>query len=166
MSLPLIDIDQDLDKHERRDDRHFDENIQQGQGFGIRLSVGHRKPLWRGFDADIGLLYLYGEHRTTTSHRGVYSHSGFAELLGGLVLGDRDLSFSLKGGVGLGGVVLDFKGGFKDSGGAAALTRALIGINLGGRVDLAGSVGYMIFGYPTETIGDGSFISLELGFRF
>jgi hypothetical protein len=89
------------------------------------------------------------------------------EFLVGAEWGDSEtVVFVTQLGVGLGGAVFDFKGGLEDEGGAAAEIRVRLGVTLFEHVEVAGSGGLFIFGYPTETMGQGGFFTLEAGVRF
>lgn len=164
--MPAIDLDADKDTEERNQDIDFEESVRNGHGLVFRLGFGSRSTKTNEARFSFGLLYQTSSHKTGTSRSSVYVHSGFLEASGGFQLGNKWLRGYWDGAVGLGGTVVDFKGGLDDSGGAAAMARTSGGLQLFEQIELGAGVGVYIFGYPGETIGRAWFSTMELTLRF
>lgn len=163
--IPFIDFDADKDTGEKRQDVHFDDSVRSGSGFGVRLGGGSSSKK-DGLYFNLGLLYLFSQQETRNVRARVNAHQGYLDAIVGVRGGNRLIRAYLEGGLGVGGVALDFKRGLDDEGGAAAMARLGAGVTLFSQLSIGASYGVLEFGYPTETIGRAQFISIEIQFDF
>jgi hypothetical protein len=165
MIIPYIDIDADRDSGEKRQGIEFDDSIRAGSGLAIRFGVG-TEASQNGLYGNLGLLYIYTEQETRNFRATVHAHQGYLEGIIGLRGGSRVIRAYIEAGFGLGGVGLDFKRGLDDKGGAAILGRLSLGLSFMEQVSVGASLGFLEFGYPTETIGRAQFGSVDLKLDF
>jgi hypothetical protein len=157
--LPAVKIEADTD---RGSVLQFDANLDTGDGWGASFRM-----LGDGIAA-FGLLYMTSEHRVrSVPLTNVDTYSAYAELVlhTRIDWGWGALRPILAGGVG--GAVFDFHGGaYDDTGGAAMEGRGLLSLELGKHFVISAGGGAFFWGYPSETLGDGSFAIVEAGIRF
>ncbi|MEZ6186217.1 MAG: hypothetical protein R3F62_14575 [Planctomycetota bacterium] len=157
---PWVDVTADKDYLEPDDGVRFDARVGGGPGVFARISGGSQ-------EVSLGLSYRLSQHleRTydalTTLHLGALElevHGGFPErgpvqLTGGVAIG-------------VGAAVFDFDRGYHDSGGAAALLRARVGLRAYGRVEVFFEAGGFVWGTHREAFGWGGWAGPGVGLHF
>ncbi|HVY60101.1 MAG TPA: hypothetical protein VHF22_00550, partial [Planctomycetota bacterium] len=138
-------------------------DVKTGRGFGGRIAVGKRRG--GALVASLGALYLQTEHRERTGRAFVREHLAFLEARGSAAF-DWPLSPYFGASLGLGGGSIHFDKVFRDGGGAAGELGALLGLRIVEHVDIGGAAYFYILGYPTNTVGTGVILALEVTVRF
>lgn len=157
--LPLVGLFADRDENERDEGLLFPKKIHSGQGFGARLGFG---PDY----CNLGLLYLASQHEEYRTGVLIDAHVLLADLLLGGALNEGPLEFTLYAGIGLGGAIFDFHDTYHDTGGAVLGLRCQTGLRILEHLELNAGAGWMIWGYPGETVGRVGYLSLGLTLRF
>lgn len=154
--VPALWIWEDEDPGEHMDGIELDVDLDMGGGSGVTVGGA-------GKDGGLRLFYLQTDHRD--GHTGLDSdaHLGFLEAFarGSSPLGD-DLSIHYSAGAGVGMTYIDVGDGFDDERGLAGEVRGTVGLGIGRHAALDAGAGMFKFGYPTETVGRGAFVTVGL----
>lgn len=158
--VPALKVKEDEDETEPGSGIEFDADLNYGDGWGARVAVASRS------NTSVGVIYLTTEHTERMADRSARTHQVYAEIFQRLEI-DNDYLYPTAGvGFGLGAAAFDFRERFDDTGAAAGMVRAEIGITIARRLDLVvGGAGFL-WGYPGETIGYGGFFTIGGTLRF
>lgn len=163
-----MEPDEDLD--EINQGIEFNHQIDTGDGYGISVEVvlsdSHDMRIY-GPGFNLGFLFLSTSHKETQTREDVHSHSGYLEgiLHGSTTINDAlALSLSLAGGLGLSSI--DFPDEHNDSTSGAAEIRVGADLQFFQRLEIGITAGSYLWGYPSETVGYGSFFGTRLSFLF
>jgi hypothetical protein len=154
--VPALWVWEDEDPGEHLDGIELDVDLDMGGGSGVTVGGA-------GKDGGLRLFYLQTEHRDWRSGLDSDTHLGFLEAFtrGSSPLGD-DLSVHYSAGAGVGMTYIDVDDGFPDERGLAGEVRGTVGLGIGRHAALDAGAGMFKFGYPTETVGRGAFVTVGL----
>jgi hypothetical protein len=166
--VPALQIwNAEEDKHwieEVRDGPALDGDFSTGEGFGLRVGIGDVKRFWA---YSVGVLYMGARHRERNRRAPLETHIMVAELESEWFAPSRGTVQLFGGGAaGLGGFVYDFDRVFHDTGGLALEARAFAGVRFLDRFETRVSAGGVLLGYPSELLGTGAFLTVEVGLWF
>ena len=156
--LHAIVVEADEDENEEDLGVFFEADIDNGQGLGLRVGTAG--------DVSFGLLYLTSEHREADRGTHANTHQGYVEVQYGGSARNDWISVGGFVATGVGGGAIDFGRTFDDTGGAAWECRAGLNLNLLDTLLLDAGTGFFVWGYPTETIAYGFFVTTSVGVRF
>ncbi len=163
--IPVIGMKADKDKSEPNLGVEFDADLKAGSGWGGRIGI-------RSYESgsnsvvDIGLLYLTTQHdeKFTDSH--VRTDAVYIEMLFVGTSNNGPVRFTGSAGFGVGGAGFNFSQTFDDTRALAGEVRTEIGAELWKHLELQLGGGGFLWGYPTETVGYGGFVTVSCGLRF
>lgn len=161
-----LSVKPDEDRNEIDMGIEFEHQVQSGDGYGISVELPYDGSNENGY-TNCGFLFLTTSHKETQTHEDVYSHSCYFEWNAGGTSSLNDelgVNFSISGGVGL--AVFDFNDEQNDSTSGAAEVRASVGIELFQRLEFGLIGGTYLWGYPSETVGYGSFFGARASVIF
>ncbi len=162
--LPAVRADADRDHDEIEAGAPFDHDLGTGRGHGLQLSLSG------GSGAQtLGLFYFQSGHVDKESREDVIGHSLALEAVfaPSAEQARRESGFDVRAYIAMGGGVAGFRypSGVDDKFGAAWQLRGALTFHFAQRCQLGLGVGYFIWGYPGETIGNGFYATLEFAVR-
>ncbi len=162
--VPALSVEADLDEFELRGGREFDAELDTGDGLWLAARL-------EDVDEE-GTTFAVEPFYATTSHSDAFTGANVdTHLLGamasiGVRSGGESFAISPRIGIGVGAAVFDFDSFVQDSGGALGIVRATFGIEVARVAVGEVALGAFLWGWPTETVGYGGFISLGGGVQF
>lgn len=159
-------VEPDEDRNEVDLGIEFEHQVRTGDGYGISLELfleGSKEDGYR----NAGFLFLTTSHKESQTHEDVSSYSFYIEgVLGGTEQLNKILGINLSvcGGVGI--ASFDFEGEQNDSTSGAVEIRASVGLEFFRQLELGLNGGAYLWGYPSETVGYGSFIGAQASLIF
>lgn len=162
--IPYAKLKADEDENEPDLGRWYKADLDDGYGWGARVGYGRRSGWVR---SSLGVLYQTSLHKERDYETSARAHAAYLELLlDGAFPRDSEVKFVAGAGFGVGGAVIDFHHYFDDTGGAAIEGRLILGVEIGSVLEAGASGALFLWGYPGETMGYGSFVTLGGGLRF
>jgi hypothetical protein len=171
MRILNFSVEPDEDRNEIDNGIEFEHQLESGNGYGLGIElfmVDSEDGSWDDIAGiNMGLLYLTTTHEENQSRESVGTHSIYFE---GILRASQTLisNLTIHEGLygGLGFVTLDFRDDLNDSTSAAAEVRARLGVEFFNHIEVAICGGSYLWGYPSETVGYGSFFSVEASLIF
>jgi hypothetical protein len=163
--FPYYNVQADIDPDELNGGQQFHHDLEQGEGAGFRIGL-----LQKGFQSKVpvSLSYYRVKQREIETKDAVVSQALYLEVLPETELGSPDESIHSFGRIiaGIGVVKFDFVKNKSHEWGAASEIGGQVGLRIGKFLNVAVGVGYFLWGYPSETIGEGSYFNGEVNIVF
>ncbi len=165
--VPVVHLEPEFDPDDRAPVPGVDADLENGQGWGVQV---------RGITGGAGFqgTFITAEHDDRVSTARADSYMGMAsfifewgvdpETINEKVTPPVALLYSAGIGAGFGGV--DFDSLYSDSFGAATQMQMGLRLRFWQRLDLGIQGGAFLWGYPSNTLGYGSYAALELALHF
>jgi hypothetical protein len=161
---PYFEAKADIDSDELNGGIKFNHNLDSGHGAGLKLSVVNND--YRGASV-LSVAYYQGKQKEIENEMNVRSHSLYLEA-------GPEYNFAALNNirpfgafiVGAGLVKFDFQSNKSQEWAGAAEAGFQIGVKLSRKLKVSVGGTYFLWGYPTETIGHGVFLSSEVGIEF
>lgn len=166
--VPVLKLMNDHDPTGLRQRGSFgDADVKWGTALGgrIAMDIGKRGD-WNQGTTDFGILLLTSDHTVGTANDKVRSVQGYLELYVEGVTAPGPIQFIAGAGAGIGGIFIEMPTEFHDTGGLAGELRGTLGARLFRHVDVRAGPGFIVWGYPGETLGYGVMMTTEVGVTF
>lgn len=163
-------VEPDEDRNEIDQGIVFEHQLKRGDGYGISAELflsgtNDASPAEPGFN--LGVLFLTTTHDEIQIQNDVSSYSFYLEGIARasyIVHPNLSINTSLRGGIGLS--TFDFEEVKNDTLSGAAEMRFTFGVEIFQAFEIGVTGGSYLWGYPSETIGYGSFVATEASMIF
>ncbi|MBI5851266.1 MAG: hypothetical protein HZB39_09580 [Planctomycetes bacterium] len=165
--IPALSAEADIDEFELNGGIEFDADLDAGDGIWISARLEGTEE-----EDEDAVLYAVEPFYATTSHTDAFTGAGVdTHLLGGMAsigvrIGGDAFALTPRFGAGVGAAIFDFDSAVRDTGGALAIGRAVLGIEVAKHAIGEIAIGAYLWGWPTETVGTGGFLTLGGGVQF
>jgi len=163
--MPVVSAKTRQDEKELVVGSRVEADLENGMGWGV--SVHFQPAEYEGKSAfsgtRLGILLMSALHEEESAGTHARTYSLYFEVSHFWTNATRRSEWFAYGGFALGAgfVLIDFGDTFDDTGGSSAEARLVAGAMWNG-VSLEVSGGFFYWGYPSETVGDGSFLTLGI----
>lgn len=156
--IPVFGLKADKDRKERDDGIEFEADAKTGEGLMARFAAGDV--------ASIGLLAHVSRHRERDRDTWLDAYGLYIDGQVGGALNEGPLEVVLYVGLGLGVIGFDYEDHFDDQMAAAMNLRFQAGVRVFEHLEVMGTAGWIHWGWPGESAGNGGWLGLGVALRF